>query len=190
MISDFNLVVSTYREFESHCEAELWFNLMTLGDDTPIIANPSIPGLLLVKTRIDPRQLISYLNSVINEKDPTYVQYIAKIYPIDRVVPSEIPIIQQAAIDLIQSHPLCMNPLSKYRISIRKRQTSLHTDEIISAIADKINFSVDLKNYDWMVQVEIINQYCGLAIIKDQDIFRPNAEKKADIMPENQNLEE
>jgi tRNA(Ser,Leu) C12 N-acetylase TAN1 len=189
MLSDFNLVVSTYRDFESHCEAELWFNLMTLGDDTPIIANPSIPGLLLVKTHIDPRHVIAFLNSIIRDKDPAYIQYIAKIYPIDCVISAEIPLIQQSAIELVRTHPLCQNPLTKYRISIRKRQTTLHTEEIISAIADKLNFTVDLKNYDWMIQVEIINQYCGLAIIKDQDIFRPNAEKETILVDENQNLE-
>jgi tRNA acetyltransferase TAN1 len=173
MISDFNLIVSCPRDYERHCESELWFNLNALGDSTPIIAVAGVPGLLVVKTAIDARKFIQFLRDLMLHRDNDYVQFISKIYPIDRVVEADLDLIEQAAIELLQKNPSSQNPESKFRISVRKRQSELRTDEIIPRLAERISNPVSLKEYDWMLQIEIINKYCGLSIITDEEIFQP-----------------
>ena len=177
-MNDFNLVVSTARDFERQAECELWFNLLALGDETPIIFRPGVPGLILAKTSIEPKQLGIFLQKMLDNRDPNYVQFIFKIYPLDTVVESSPEIIRDACLNLVKTHPLCQNPDSHYRITIRKRFTNLKTDAIISLIAEKISFAVSLQKYDWILQLEIIGDMTGIAILRDEDVFAPKKEKE------------
>ncbi len=170
----FNLLLSTARDYEIHAESEMWFHLMMLGDDSPIISKMGIPGLLSIKTQIDARKVIHHFQDIL-KKDPSYIQFIQKIYPIDRVVVSELDVIKITTLELIKEHPLC-TPTSKFRVSIRKRNSPLKTDAIIQTITSDLKFKVDLKQYDWNLQIEIIGDKTGIAIITDNEIFRPLSE--------------
>ncbi|RLB96404.1 MAG: hypothetical protein DRH90_24640 [Deltaproteobacteria bacterium] len=177
-LTDFNLIVSTGRDFESQAQNELWFNLLAIGDENPIIFNATgIQGLILAKTKLAPRALIQYMRSCLLTKDPEYCQFVQKVYPIDIVVPTELDRIQATAKELIASHPACQDPASTYRISIRKRTTSLKTQDIIAAIADTVPHKVSLKNFTWNLQIEIVGKDTGLAILEAGDIFQPLSEK-------------
>lgn len=177
-MTDFNLIVSTGRDFEAQAQNELWFNLLAIGDENPIIFNASgIQGLILAKTKLPPRALIRHMRSCLLTKDSEYCQFIQKIYPIDIVVPTELDRIKVIALELISSHPVCQDPDSTYRISIRKRSTSLKTQDIIAAIADTVHHKVSLQNFVWSLQIEIIGNDTGLAILQAGDIFQPLREK-------------
>lgn len=183
MLSDFNLVVSTARDYEQQCECEIWFNLMALGDSTPIITRPGIPGLLLVKTNVNPRKFVQYLRDIITNKDVNYIQFISKMYPVDIVVETDVDTIAQAAVSLVDNNQMAQDKNSKYRITIRKRQCEYSTDEIIKTVASLIHNPVSLKEYDWNLEIEIINKYAGIAIITDEDIFAPIQEKRLLNLP-------
>ena len=43
-----------------------------------------------------------------------------------------------------------------YRITVEKRQSSLHTKDIISNIADSLLNKVSLKNSDWEIIIQIL----------------------------------
>ena len=176
-MENFNLIASTGRDFEQQAKAELWFNLISLGDDSPIIFKSEISGLILAYTSLPPKKVIHFLQDVMMSKDPHYTQFIHKLYPLDKVVPSEIGAIKQASLELINSHPYCQ-PDTEFRITIRKRRTELETQDIISAVADGIKYKVNLQNYDWNLQIEIIGGYTGIGIIKETDVFRPIRRRK------------
>ena len=177
-MSDFNLIVSTGRDFEKQAQNELWFNLLAIGDENPIIFNATgIQGLILAKTKLAPRTLIQYMRSCLLTKDPEYCQFIQKIVPVDIVVPTELDRIQATALELIATHPACQDSASTYRISIRKRSTSLKTQDIIGAIADVVPNKVSLQEFMWNLQIEIIGNDTGMAILEAGDIFQPLREK-------------
>ena len=177
-LTDFNLIVSTGRDFETQAQNELWFNLLAIGYENSIMINaPGIQGLILAKTKLPPRTLIRYMRSCLLTKDSEYCQFIQKIYPIDIVVPTELDRIKVTALELISSHPVCQDPDSTYRISIRKRSTSLKTQEIIAAIADTVQHKVSLQDFVWSLQIEIIGNDTGIAILEAGDIFKPLSEK-------------
>ena len=175
-MDNFNMVVSTGKNFETQAKAELWFNLLSIGDENPIIFSSNISGLVLAYTNKNPRDLIYFLRDVMENKDPNYTQNIHKIYPVDRVVLTEIDLIKEATLDLVKTHPYC-KPNTEFRISIRKRNTDLETKEIIAVIADNLDFPVNLKKFDWNIQIEIIGNYTGIGILRESDIFRPNSKK-------------
>lgn len=177
MIDKFNLIVSTGTDFEIQAESELWFNLLSVGDKSPIIFKSEISGIILAYSSIDPKILINYLHDILVYKNPNYCQFIQKIIPIHEVTTSEVNSIRESSLKLIKNHPYCI-PNSEYRITIRKRRTKLESKELIDAIADSLKFKVNLQNYNWRLQIEIIGNYTGLAILRDSDVLRPNHLRK------------
>lgn len=172
-MQNFNLVVSTARDFEIQAITELWFNLIALGDNSPIIYPSSYQGLILAQTSLPPRKIVYYLREIITSKDPEYIQFIQKIYPVDCIVPTEIPQIEAAIPELMKKSPLCESSDSKFRITIRKRNSPLQTDTIVNAIGSLVHHPVDLKHFDWNIQLEIFGNTTGIAIITEDDIFKP-----------------
>jgi len=177
-MKNFNLMVSTGRNFEDQAEYELWFNLLALGDESPIIFRSGNQGLILAKTTINPRDLIQYLREISQNKDKNYIQFIHKLTPIDIVVPSDLDSLKDGVLKLIENHPLTQDPKAKYRISVKKRQSSLQTAEIIDSIASTLQNDVSLKEYDWNVQVEVIGDSTGIALLRKSDIFKPISERR------------
>ncbi len=179
-MKNFNLIISTGRAFEEQAEYELWFNLLALGDESPIIFRSGNQGLILAKTTINPKDLIQYLREILQnkDKDKKYIQFIHKITPIDIVVPSNLDSLKEGLLKLIEKHPLSQDPKLKYRITVKKRQSLLKTSEIIDAIGSNVQNAVSLKDFDWNVQVEVIGDSTGIALLKKSDIFKPISEKR------------
>jgi len=182
-MQNFNLVVSTARDFETQAETELWFNLTALGDPSPIIYQSGLQGLILAHTSLPPRKIIYYIQEILATKDPNYIQFIQKIYPVDSVVATELPMIIEATKILLAKNPICQVPDSKFRITIRKRNSPLTTNEIISAVAHEIPHPVDLKGYEWNLQFEIIGNTTGIAVLLPGDILSPLQEDKTKKYP-------
>ena len=172
-------MVSTGRDFEDQAEYELWFNLLALGDESPIIFRSGNQGLILAKTTIKPLDLIQHFREIMQSKDKDYSQFIHKITPIDIVVPSTLESLKEGVLKLIENHPMCKNSKAKYRISVKKRQSPLQTSDIIDTIASNIPNDVSLKDFDWNVQVEVIGDSTGISLLGKSDIFRPISEKRA-----------
>ena len=177
-MKNFNIMVSTGRNFEDQAEYELWFNLLALGDESPIIFRSGNQGLILAKTTINPLDLIQYFREITQNKDKNYIQFIHKLTPIDIVVPSDLDSLKEGVTKLIENHPLSQDSTAKYRISVKKRQSSLQTSEIIDKIASTIQNDVSLKEYDWNIQVEVIGDTTGIALLRKSDIFKPISEKR------------
>jgi len=167
-------MISTGRNFEDQAEYEIWFNLLALGDESPIIFRSGNQGLILAKTTIKPLNLIQHFREITQNKDKDYVQFIHKITPIDIVVPSTLESLKEGVLKLIENHPMSKDSKAKYRISVKKRQSPLQTSDIIDVIASTI-----LKDFDWNVQVEVIGDSTGIALLRKSDIFKPISEKRA-----------
>ncbi|QEE14646.1 THUMP domain-containing protein [Promethearchaeum syntrophicum] len=177
-MKNFNLIISTGRDFEDQAEYELWFNLLALGDESPIIFRSGNQGLILAKTTINPLDLIQHFREITQNKDRNYIQFIHKLTPIDIVVPSDLDSLKEGMLKLIEKHPLGQDSTTKYRISVKKRQSTLQTSEIIDIIASTLPNDVSLKEYDWNVQVEVIGDSTGIALLRKSDIFKPISEKR------------
>ncbi|MHA1476071.1 MAG: THUMP domain-containing protein [Promethearchaeota archaeon] len=177
-MKNFNLMVSTGRDFEDQAEYELWFNLLALGDESPIIFRSGNQGLILAKTTINPKDLIQNFREITQHKDKNYVQFIHKITPIDIVVPSNLDSLKEGVLKLIENHPMSKDSKSKYRITVKKRQSELRTSDIIDKIGSTIQNDVSLKDFDWNVQVEVIGDSTGISLLRKTDIFKPISEKR------------
>ncbi|MHC1628441.1 MAG: THUMP domain-containing protein [Candidatus Nezhaarchaeales archaeon] len=163
----FNLLVSTYRNREDDCTSELWYLFRELGDENVEVRRALVPGLLLVKTKLDPFEAAKRIGEIAKER-PWDVRYTLKLTPIDVVTSDNEEEIRRAAVDLAIKK---ISENETFRITINKRLSSLSSRKLIEEIAKEIDRKVNLKNPDKILQIEIIGRDVGIVVLKPDDII-------------------
>lgn len=167
MIDDFNLLITTLRTHERQLCSEMKYLLMEeLSASKPTIKKSGIIGLVVAKVNIDPLEVIKKLKTLIHEF-PYKVRYAQRIIPIQKVVPSDLNMIKQAAVELAKSIP----PDNSFRVTLEKRSTLLHSKELIEAAASEINNKVNLNKPDNILLIEVLGNLTGISFIKPNDIL-------------------
>ena len=64
-----------------------------------------------------------------------------------------------------------------FRVTVEKRFTSIHSRDIIEAIASDIKNTVDLKNPDKIFLIEIVGGFTGMSLVKPSDVLSVQKEK-------------
>ena len=64
-----------------------------------------------------------------------------------------------------------------YRVTVEKRFTNLHSDEIITAAASDIKAKVDLHKPDYILLIEVLGGFTGISLLKPSDILGVVKEK-------------
>jgi tRNA acetyltransferase TAN1 len=162
----FNLLVSTIRRREDECCSELWAFLREFGDENAEIRPAGPPGLVIVKTSLDPFLVVERFRKVLNER-PWELRYILKIVPIDVCVEADQDRIREAVSKLISK----IDKDEAFRITVNKRISDVDTMSLIRYVAEAVDRKVDLKNPDKIVQIEIIGNTAGISVLKPSDIL-------------------
>ena len=68
-----------------------------------------------------------------------------------------------------------------YRITVEKRQSSLHTKDIISEIANSLSNKVSLENSDWEIIIQVLRNRTGISIIIPNSILSVEKEKRVEL---------
>ena len=68
-----------------------------------------------------------------------------------------------------------------YRITVEKRQSSLHTRDIISEIADSLLNKVSLENSDWEIIIQVLRNRTGISIVPPNSILSVKKEKRVEL---------
>ncbi|RLI39210.1 RNA methyltransferase [Candidatus Bathyarchaeota archaeon] len=165
---EFNLLVSTPRGREHDGCSELWYLLAEVGDERAEVETTPIKGLICACTSLDPFEAVRRLRALFDER-PEEFRVIQRVIPIERVVRTDLAEIARAAQELALAK---IEPDEKFRITVEKRHTELGRMEIIRAVAEGINRSVDLENPDKIVLIEVVGALTGIAIIRPGDILR------------------
>jgi len=168
----FNLIVSTFRFREEEAQDEILDLLDMFGDPDAESEITEIKGLLLAQAALDPFEVIEKLRKLV-ASEPWQLRYILRVLPVEKVVPTELDAIKQAAKDLSVKIGK-----DSFRITVEKRHSSLKSVEIIKAIASEIESKVDLENPDWVILVEIIESQTGLSVLRQNQMFSSVVEKR------------
>ncbi|MCS7140073.1 MAG: THUMP domain-containing protein [Candidatus Nezhaarchaeota archaeon] len=163
----FNLLVSTYRNREDDCISELWYLFREIGDENIEVQRASVPGLLLVKTKLNQFEAAKRIGEIARER-PWDVRYTLKLTPIDRVTTDDENEIIKASVELANRK---IGEHETYRITINKRLSSLSSKKLIEEIAKEIGRKVNLKKPDKILQIEIIGKDVGIAVLKPDDVI-------------------
>ncbi|MCS7364973.1 MAG: THUMP domain-containing protein [archaeon GB-1867-035] len=165
-MKEFNLLISTQRGRENDCISELWYLFREIGDEKAIYEKTGIPGLIIVKSSLNPFEAVRRLREMAEER-PWEFRYVLKVTPIEIVVSTDIKEIKEAVTKLKDK----ISPQETFRVTVNKRATTLSSMEIIEAAASVINRKVNLKNPDKIIQIEVLGQVTGISIIEPQDIL-------------------
>jgi tRNA acetyltransferase TAN1 len=123
--------------------------------------------LIACKTGDNPFSIVHQLHDFAVE-NPYQFRYAIKFTPLERCVPSEIESIVKAAAEIIGK----IQEKDTFRISIKKRHSNLEHMEVVTAVAEIIDRTVNLDNPDWTVWIEIVGEWTGVSILdKERDIL-------------------
>ena len=173
MISDFNLLATTSRGNERPMCNELLYLLKDeLGDQQAETTKTKVRGLIVGKTSLDPIVAIEKFRAILAER-PYEFRFALRIMPIQRVVPTDLAEIKQVANDLTVG----LSDNETFRVTVEKRFTALHSQEIIEAAASDIKQKANLENPDWILLIEVLGALTGISLLKPIDILAVIKEK-------------
>ena len=174
MLSEFNLLVSTSRGNERNACSEMWYLLRELGDSGAETDRTQAIGLVVAKTKIDPVLAVQELRRRLVES-PWKFRYILKVSPIEKVVSSSTAEIEKCASTMVDR----IDKRESFRITVKKRHTTLSTKEIVETVARNIDRRVDLENPDKVVLIEILGELTGVSVIAPSDVLSVERAKRS-----------
>jgi tRNA acetyltransferase TAN1 len=173
MIDDFNLLATTMRGNErSMCNELLYMLKEELGDVQAQTAKTKIRGLIVGKTSLDPVEVVGKFRNILTER-PYEFRYALRIVPIQIVVRTDLSEIKKSTQELASK----IGENQSFRVTVEKRFTEFHSIDIIEAAAGDLNRRVDLKNPDWILQIEILGRLTGISLLKPNDVLAVVKEK-------------
>ena len=173
MINGFNLLATTSRGNERAMINEILFMLKEeLGDIEAQAAKTKIRGLIVAKTKLDPCAVIEKFRGIIKER-PYEFRYALRILPIEKVVPTDLDEIKKATAELAKK----IGEKETFRVTIEKRFTTLHSQDLIEAAVGEIKNKANLENPDKIMLIEVLGALTGLALLNPNDILAVIKEK-------------
>lgn len=172
MLSDFNLIATSERGFESDACSELWMLLRAVGDETPVVDRAPIRGLILAKTALPPVEAVWRLRRDLQMR-PDDFHVILRVLPVEMVTQTDLEEIARAANGMASR----IGVEESFRITVEKRRTGLRSREVIEAVAADIDRDVDLENPDWVVLIEIVGMYTGVSVVPPDALLNVQKER-------------
>ena len=169
-----NLIVTCARHLEPETKKELRDILEKIGDSEPIITITNMSGILTVKTRLEPIEVVRKIKEMILD-EPWCIRYCLRVIPTQKITETNIENIENEVLELIK---FIFNN-ETYRISVEKRNSSISSQELISRIAKKIKNKVSLEFPDKVILIEILGNKTGIAIVKKSDILSIEKTKRS-----------
>ena len=169
-----NLIITCARHLEPETEEELIDILEEFGDSDVKVSITNMPGILTVKTKLDPIDTVRKIKEMLLD-EPWSVRYCLRIIPIQKVIETKIEEIEKSIVELSDQ----ILDDETYRISIEKRNSNVSSKEIITKIADKIKNKVSLEFPDKVLLIEILGNITGISILKKSDILSIEKTKRS-----------
>ena len=171
-----NLIITCQRNLEDPAMLEAQNMLERFGDKAALIEKTLFSGIILVKTSLDNIKVLDNFREII-EDEPWLIKYCSRIIPIQKECETKLDEIR----DKVSGLSDVIKENDTYRITVEKRQSSLHTSEIISNIADSLSNKVSLENSDWEIIVQILRNKTGVSVIPPDTILSVDREKRVEL---------
>jgi tRNA acetyltransferase TAN1 len=168
MTFNFNLLVSTPRNFETDALAELDFLVHRIRPECQFNYGKTIvKGLIWGNViREDPVEIVHDIRDmVLKEKFP--LQFLLKFVPVQQVVITDLEEIEKYIIDNLDK----IEENETFKIIVNKRRIHDERTEIIDRIAKNVQRKVNLDEPDKIIRLEMIGKYTGISILKEKDVF-------------------
>lgn len=172
MPREFNILATTSRGLERAACFELKYLLEQVGDPDANISRSGARGVIVAKTILDPFEVVKKLREILVER-PYEFRYMLRIIPVEAIVTTDLETIVNMAKQLSSK----IAEGETYRVTVEKRFTTLHAQEIVEAVAAIINRKVNLKNPNKILLIEVMGKSTGVSAITPEDIISVLKEK-------------
>jgi tRNA acetyltransferase TAN1 len=172
MLKEFNLLASTSRGYENYARSELRFLFEKIGDTSPVIERTGVSGLIAVKTSMDAVEAIRRFRALL-QQSPYEFRFILRIIPIEKVVQTDLDLIQQVVTELGSK----IDEKETFRVTVEKRFTTTHSNEIVEKVATNVKRKVNLTTPDKIILIEVVGGVTGVSVLKPEDILSVLKEK-------------
>lgn len=162
----FNLITTCPRFREFFTIRELESLLYILEVEYEKIWRSGIGGVILSRVKHDPHDLVRKLRELLHDR-PWEFRNIRRVIPVDVVVMTSYEDISKAAWELAKNIPKD----ASFKIMVKKRYTSISSRKLIEIIADKIDRKVSLENPQYIINIEILGDRTGIALIRPDEIL-------------------
>ncbi|MDX1441042.1 MAG: THUMP domain-containing protein [Nitrosopumilaceae archaeon] len=169
-----NLIITCARHLEPETQSEFTQILKEMGDSEPIVNPTSMSGIITAQTKLDPIQIVNDLREQVLD-EPWSLRYSLRVIPVQKETQTKIEKIEEVVDDLSN----LISGGETYRISVERRNSNISSQEIISRIARRFPNKVSLENPDKVIQIEILGDKTGIAIIKNSDILSVEKTKRS-----------
>jgi len=171
-----NLIITCQRNLEEPTILEIQNILERFGDADAIIEKTIFSGIIQIETKLDSMNVLDGFKDLI-EEEPWLIKYCSRIIPIQEECESKLEHIT----DKVNSLSSIIKKNETYRITVEKRQSSLHAKDIISKIADSLSNKVSLENSDWEIIIQVLRDRTGISIIPPNSILSVHKQKRIDL---------
>jgi tRNA acetyltransferase TAN1 len=171
-----NLIITCQRNLEEPTILEIQNILERFGDTDAIIDKTIFSGIIQIETKIDSMNVLDGFKDLI-EDEPWLIKYCSRIIPIQEECESKLDHIT----DKVNSLSSIIKKNETYRITVEKRQSSLHTKDIISEIADSLPNKVSLENSDWEIIIQVLRDRTGISIMPPNSILSVDRQKRVEL---------
>ena len=171
-----NLIITCQRNLEEPTILEIQNILERFGDTDAIIDKTIFSGIIQIETKIDSMNVLDGFKNLI-EDEPWLIKYCSRIIPIQEECESKLDHIT----DKVNSLSSIIKKNETYRITVEKRQSSLHTKDIISEIADSLPNKVSLENSDWEIIIQVLRDRTGISIMPPNSILSVDRQKRVEL---------
>ena len=171
-----NLIITCQRNLEEPTILEIQNILERFGDTDAIIDKTIFSGIIQIETKIDSMNVLDGFKNLI-EDEPWLIKYCSRIIPIQEECESKLEHIT----DKVNSLSSIIKKNETYRITVEKRQSSLHAKDIISKIADSLSNKVSLENSDWEIIIQVLRDRTGISIIPPNSILSVHKQKRIEL---------
>ena len=171
-----NMIITCQRNLEEPTILEIQNMLERFGDTGPIVEKTIFSGIIQVETELDIMKVLEDFKGVI-EDEPWLIKYCSRIIPIQVECESKLDEIR----DKVSGLSDVIKENDTYRITVEKRQSSLHTKDIISEIADTLSNKVSLNNSNWEIIIQILRNKTGVSIIPTNSILSVDKQNRIEL---------
>ncbi len=138
-----------------------------MGDPGLKITRTNVSGLLACHTTLDPVKVVHQLREFALE-NPYQFRFAVRFTPLEFCIDSDMEEMVRVAKELgtkIQEE-------ESFRVTVRRRHSTLETMEVITAVAAVISRKVNLDNPDSTLWIEIVGDWTGMSLIDpEKDIL-------------------
>ncbi len=162
---EFNFVATTYNNYKKELERELKILLSEFEPITflPFKTNSATYGKLSGDVIEASKRLWDLAYS-----DPWKVRRVLRFIPITNNCTVDVFKIKEVARKLAADIPVD----ASFKIEAEIRLSKLSRSEIIEIVAKEVDRKVNLEKPDYIIEVQIVADSCGMSVLKDRMIFR------------------